>query len=149
LSKSGARLPLRITLVLWLVLITSAWNVIRVWGGLSLHGVLDKYVGWSEEAYICLTGAFWAATGLLILGAFWRRAWWADRLLLAAALGYSGWLWFDRLLVAASVPANWPFALAINGTLLAVTAVVSVDRRNRYYLRREAHEREEQDRQTA
>ena len=43
-------LPARITLALVLVLITAAWNLMRVWAGLALAPALQKYAPWPGPA---------------------------------------------------------------------------------------------------
>jgi hypothetical protein len=131
------------------VLITSAWNLIRVWGGLSFREGIQAYAAWPGPTYVIATGAFWALCGLVTLIAFWRRTPWADRALLGASVAYVAWLWVDRLAIQPRVPVNWPFSLVTNVVLLAVISAVALDARNRYYLGREAHEREEQVRKTA
>jgi hypothetical protein len=142
-------LPVRITLVLWLVLISTAWNAFRVWGGLEFRGGIEKYASWPGPTYVILTGGLWVACGLAILAAFLRRERWAGKALLVGAMVYVAWLWVDRLAIQPKLPANWPFSLVTNSVLLVITAAVALDPRNRYYLGREAHEREEQDRKTA
>jgi hypothetical protein len=132
-------------LVLWLVLITTVWNLIRVWGGIEYRAGIQEYAAWPGPAYVVLTGASWAVCGLVTLASFWRRARWADKALLGAALAYVAWLWVDRLAIQPRLPTNWPFSLLANAVCLAVTSAVALDPRNRYHLGREAHEREEQD----
>jgi hypothetical protein len=131
------------------VLFTTAWNLMRVWGGIAFWGGIQEYAAWPGPAYVIVTGAAWAVLGLVIVVAFWRRAPWADRALIYGALAYVAWLWLDRLVIQPNLPVNWPFSLLVNAALLGFTAAVALDPRNRYYLRREAHEREEQERKAA
>lgn len=147
-TRSRPPLPLRITLVLWLVLTSAVWNLMRVWGGLALRAGIQEYAAWPGPAYVIITGGLWALCGLVIVASFWRRAAWADKALLFGALAYTAWLWLDRLVVQPRLPGNWPFSLLTNAVLLAFTAVVALDPRNRYHLGKEAHERKEQDRTT-
>ena len=135
--------------MLWLVLITSVWNLVRTWGALTYWEGIQTYAAWPGPTYVAATGVLWAACGLGILIAFWSRMSWASRALLVAAPGYVGWLWMDRLLVQPRIPTSWPFSLLLHALLLAFALAVAVDPRNRYYLGREAHERQEQGRKTA
>lgn len=146
MPPSRSPLPLRITLVLWLVLIISIWNLFRIWGGLEFQEGIQKYAAWPGPTYVIATGALWVVCGAAILAAFWRREQWADKALALGALAYVAWLWLDRLAVQPRLPSNWAFSLLANSLLLVITTAVALDRRNRHYLGREAHEREEQDR---
>ncbi len=148
MSASRQALPLRITLVLWVVLIITAWNLVRAWGGLVLWGGIREYAPWPGPVYVIVTGGLWALFGLLTLLAFWRRASWADKLLLGCAVTYVAWLWLDRLEMQPSLSISWPFSLVTNLVLLLYAAVVALDPRNRRYLGKEAHGRQEQDRKT-
>jgi hypothetical protein len=131
-----------------LVLITSVWNLMRVWGGLEFWGAIQEYAAWPGPVYVIVTGGLWAVCGLVILASFWRRAAWADKALLITALAYAAWLWLDRLLVQPRLPGNWRFLVLANAAALLFTVLVALDPRNRYYLGREAHERKEQIRTT-
>jgi hypothetical protein len=136
-------------LVLYLVLIITIWNVFRVWGGVQFQTGIAKYAPWPGPVYVIVTGVIWVVWGLVILAAFLRREHWADKALVSGALAYVAWLWLDRLVVQPRLPANWPFSVVTNSVLLVITTAVALDPRNRDYLGREAHEREEQDRKTA
>jgi hypothetical protein len=109
--------------------------MIRVWGGIEFREGIQAYAAWPGPEYVIATGAFWALCGSVTLIAFWRRAHWADKALLGAALAYVAWLWFDRLVMQPALPTNWPFALVTNAVMTAFTVAVAVDPRNRYYLR--------------
>ena len=142
-------LPLRITLVLCLVLMSTVWNVFRVWGGVEFQAGIAKYAPWPGPGYVIVTGAVWAALGSVILFAFLQRRWWADKALASGALAYVAWLWIDRLAIQPRLQASWPFSVVTNTLLLLITTAVALDPRNRNYLGREAHERKEQNRETA
>jgi hypothetical protein len=143
------QLPARITLALVLVLITTAWNVVRVWAGLSLAPALQKYAPFPGPVYIALTGAISAGLGLAVTWAVLRRLRWAPRALLGVAIAYAAWQWADRVFLQPTAGTGWPFALLITVLLLSFIAAVTLDPRNRWYFGKEAHEREEQDRPAA
>lgn len=142
-------LPARITLALVLVLITAAWNGVRVWAGLTLAPALQKYAPFPGPMYVALTGAISAGLGLAVTWAVLRRLRWAPHALLGAAITYAAWSWADRVFLQPTAGTGWPFALLITALLLTFIAAVTLDPRNRWYFGREAHEREEQDRPTA
>jgi len=142
-------LPARITLALVLVLITAAWNGVRVLAGLSLAPALHKYAPFPGPAYIAITGALSAGLGLAVTWAVLRRLRWAPQALLGVTIAYAAWSWADRIFLQPTAGTNWPFALLITVLLLSFVAAVTLDPRNRWYFGREAHEREEQNRPTA
>ena len=76
--------------MLWLVLITAVWNLIRIWGGLAFWGGIQEYAAWPGAVYVIVTGGLWALCGLVTLLAFWRRAEWADEALLLQRPGLRG-----------------------------------------------------------
>ena len=125
--------PVRITLLVWLVLIFTAWNGVRLATGLMWRDTLATYVAYPGPLYISLTGAIWTVAGLFWLWSFWRAAIWTRVVLIGAAGLYAAWFWVDRLLVQAQMRANWPFDLLITIILLAYIAFVVFDPYNENY----------------
>ncbi len=137
-----SRLPLRITLLLWLVLIITAWNIVRLVSGIAWRETLEIYAPHPGVLYVALTGAIWTLVGLFTLWSFWRGERWTRSLIVTAAALYSAWIWVDRLFFQAKTQANWPFTLLLTVLLLVYTAAVVLDPRNRIYFRKETYERE-------
>ncbi len=133
------RLPLRITLLLILVLITTVLNAVRLYTAIAWSGTLKTYMPGLLVAYIAVTGAIWMLMGCFVLWAFWRRIRYSRWIILAAAVVYALWAWADRLLVQSGSHANWQFALIGTLVLLAYVAVVVLDPHLRVYFRRENH----------
>ena len=122
-----SKLPVRITLLLWLVLIITAWNFIRLLTSITWHGILDAYAPRPGPIYIGVTGAIWTLAGLSILWGFIRSARWTRMVLLIAGFGYPVWDWADKLFVQAQIRANWPFDLLMTILLLGFTSAVVLD----------------------
>jgi len=138
-------LPLRITLVLWVVLLTTVWNVVRAVTSIAWTGLLAKFAGEPGPVYIGLTGALFAIGGAVILWAFWHRSAWAPAALIGGSWIYVAWGWADRLAFQDQSRASWPFAaVAAAGALLWITAV-ALDRRNGAYFGKEANGRKLED----
>lgn len=135
------RLPLRITLLLWLVLIITALNAVRLITAIFWGRTLQPYISLPGVYYVAISGGVWTLAGLLVLGSFWRRARYTHLVFLAGAVCYTSWLWADRLLLQSAPSANWPFMLAGTIVLLGYTAAVVLDPRNRAYFRKESYER--------
>ncbi len=136
MSKTS-KFPFRITLIVWLVLITSAWNVVRLATAWSWRANLETYSPYPGVFYIAITGLIWALAGLLVLWSFWRGKRWTRPLFLIAAGAYCAWVWVDRLLAPSHLQANWPFDLLVTAVLLGFTAYVVLDPRNEIYFRKE------------
>jgi hypothetical protein len=136
------RLPLRITLILLVVLSNTAWNVVRLWTGISWRLPLATYAREPGPFYVVLTGGAFAIAGSGILCGFWRRAPWAPTALLLGAWTYVLWMWADRLIFQAHQRANWPFAAVLTAAFLGWATAIALDTKNQAYLGREANERE-------
>ena len=135
------RLPFRITLILWVVLTSTAWNVVRVWTGISWRIPLAAYAREPGPLYVAVSGAVFVLLGVSVLWGFWRREWWAARALLLGAWIYVLWVWADRLIFQTQDRSNWPFAAVLTAAFLAWTTIVALDKRNQAYLGKEANER--------
>jgi hypothetical protein len=138
-------LPLRITLVLCAVFITTVWNIARAATSIAWSGLLAKYAGQPGPVYIGLTGALFAAVGTAILWAFWHRSGWAPAALIGGSWVYVAWGWADRLVLQGRARANWPFAAVVTAAALVWITAVALDRRNRAYFGKEANGRKLED----
>jgi uncharacterized membrane protein len=137
----GVKRPLRITLLLGLVLITTALNLIRLWTAITWKNTLEAYFSPQELLYTAGTGAFWALAGIAVLVCYWRKAPYTRWIILIVAALYAGWYWLDRLFVQSEPSPNGLFALAVTVLLLGFTSFVILDRHNVSYFGRETHER--------
>jgi hypothetical protein len=128
------KIPLRVTLLLWLVLTLSAWNALRLWTALAWHNVLDEFSAQPSSTIIAISGAVWMVTGIILIWGIWQKRAWAAKLLLGASAGYTIWYWSERLIWQTPHP-NWLFAVIVN---LALLVFILFTTRS---LTREAHER--------
>jgi hypothetical protein len=135
-------LPLRITLALSVVLITTLWCFTRAVTGFLWSGLLATYAKIPGPWYIGLTGAVFGLVGACILWAFWRRKDWAPVALVGGTWAYVAWSWADRLMFQSQARANWPFAAVVTAVILVWMTAVALDRRNRAYFRKEANGRQ-------
>ncbi len=127
------RPPLRVTLLLWLVLIVSAWNGLRLSTALLWHNVLDEFS--TQPVFtIIASSVIWMVTGIVLLWGIWQKKAWAVKLLIGASAGYTVWYWSERFIWQNPHP-NWLFAVIVNLGLLAFILITSK------LLAREAHER--------
>jgi hypothetical protein len=131
--QTHPKLPLRITLLLWLVLIITAWNAVRFATGIGWRVTLETYAPWPGPFYIGVTGAIWTLAGLVLFWSFFVGVSWNRLALLIGAYVYAIWFWVDRLFVQPQVRANWPFDLVTTIILLGFTTAVVLDHHNQIY----------------
>lgn len=128
------RYPFRVTLLLWLVLILTAWNILRVSTSLAWRNTLSEFSSQPVAGIITVSGIIWVVMGFVILWGIWQNKAWTLKLLLGAAAGYTVWYWCERLIWQAARP-NWPFAVIVNIALLLFILFTTKS------FSREAHER--------
>ena len=138
---SRPRRPLRITLLLGLVLITTALNIVRLLTAIAWRSALETYLSAEVVFYIGGTGLLWAVVGVFVLWSYSCRRPHTRLIILLAAGLYAGWAWADRLVFQGTARTNWPFALATTIVLLAFTAAVVLDSHHENYFRKETNER--------
>ncbi len=140
--KSALKFSFQVTLLLWLVLILTTWNVIRFVTGIVWHDMLTLYAPHPGPIYIAGTGALWSLAGLFLLWSWWNRKPYTRAALLIVSGLYAAWSWADRLFVQAEMRPNWPFDLLITIILLSYVSVVVFNPKNLSYFQRETYERE-------
>jgi hypothetical protein len=131
--------PFRVTLMLWLVLLFTAWNALRVWTAFSWRNVLTEYAG--NPVYIGVSGFIRMGIGIWLLMILWQQKPYTRVLLIASAIGYSVWIWIDRWFIQ-TPRENWPFVLVENLVILSYVLFAS------NFWKREAHEQKPEDKTT-
>ncbi|MFN8413148.1 MAG: hypothetical protein U0Z26_12245 [Anaerolineales bacterium] len=112
-----SKFSFRVTLLLLMVLFTTAWNIIRVWTAFHWSGVLDEFSSKPTAFFIIVSGIFWSIAGFVLIWSLWQKKAWALNLLLGAAISYTVWYWSERLIWQIPRP-NWPFAVILNLVVL-------------------------------
>jgi hypothetical protein len=127
-----------ITLLLWLVLIITAWNFVRLVTSITWRDTLETYAPRPGPLYIGITGAVWTILGLFLLWSFIQGARWTRLVLLISGFVYSVWVWVDKLFVQTQLRPNWPFNLVTTIILFGFVIVVVLDPHNQiYFMKRE------------
>lgn len=124
----------RATLLQMLVLILTAFNLLRAWTALAWRDTLNEFSVQPSSTILLVSGAVWALCGIVLLWGIWQRKAWAEKLLLGASAGYSLWYWTERLVWQNPHP-NWLFAVIVN---LAIIVFILFSKKS---LTREAYER--------
>lgn len=126
--------PFRVTLLIWLVLTFTAWNVLRAWTAVAWRGTLKEFSPQPSPVIIALSSVIWVIIGLILLWSIWKNKTWYTKLLLGAASVYTIWYWSERLIWQNPQP-NWLFTVIVN--LVIIILILSTTKS----LAREAYER--------
>lgn len=126
--------PFRVTLLIWLVLTFTAWNVLRAWTAVAWRGTLKEFSPQPSPVIIALSSVIWVIIGLILLWSIWKNKTWYTKLLLGTASVYTIWYWSERLIWQNPQP-NWLFTVIVN--LVIITLILSTTKS----LAREAYER--------
>jgi hypothetical protein len=116
--------PFRATLSLWLVLLFTAWNILRVWTAIEWRAILLEFGVSQGPVYLVFSGAIWFVVGIALIIGIWRRRTWARYVFLGSAAGYTIWYWIERLVWQEPRP-NWTFLLILNLVLLVFVIFAS------------------------
>jgi len=129
------KLPLRISLLFFLVMLFTGWNIIRVWTVLSWWSTTHEFSIHPPAWILIISGILWALAGFFLMWGIWRREAWMKNLLFGVTMGATVWYWSERLLWQMPRP-NWPFAVILN--LILIVFIFFTTKSST----REAHERE-------
>jgi hypothetical protein len=135
------RPPFRVTLLIWLVLLLTAWNVLRTCTVLAWYSALKEFSAHPSPLLILSVSLLLSAGGLAVLWGIWQNKPWTVKLLLVTAAAYTIWYWCERLIWQAPRP-NGPFAVILN--LLALVFIFFTTKS----LAREAYDRESPNQKT-
>jgi hypothetical protein len=125
--------PFPVTLTPWVVLILTAWNLLRVWTSFAWSGVLTEFSASLAPAVSAVIGGVWVVVGITLCWGIWQKKEWAAKLLLGTAAGYTVWYWSERFLLQNPRP-NLVFAVIANLGLLVIIFLATKS------ISREAHE---------
>lgn len=109
--------PFPVTLTLWVVLITIAWNILRTWTSIAWSDVLIEFSASILPIYGAIFGGIWVVTGIILYLGIWQGKAWAGKMLLGTASGYTVWYWSERFFFQNPRP-NGMFAVIVNLGLL-------------------------------
>ena len=144
-----ANRPFGVTLLLWLVLIPSAWGAARVAAALRWWVALIEFDSRLSPPYLALTGAIWAVAGIALCWSIIRRSE-AARLRVASAAGVWQMQWWVERVFFQSERANLPFALVASAVILLIVMIILFHKSTiRYFSMSEEHEQADQSSKTA
>lgn len=118
------RRPFGVTLLLWMVLILSAWGVVRFMAALRWWDVLTEFAPSLSPLYLSVTGAGWGAAGGVLLVGILRRRQWAVPGTVAFILLWLIEYWIERIFFQ-SERANLPFVLSISILVIGIVVILT------------------------
>ena len=117
--------PFGVTLLLWLVLILSAWGVTRFVAALSAWDILLEFGASLSPLYLSITGAGWGAAGGFLLSGIWMGKLWVRPAFVTSIIIWLIEYWLERILFQPP-RANLPFALACSVVVIFISVLITI-----------------------
>lgn len=136
------KFPLRVTLLLCMVLLFTAWNILRAWTALAWQSTLREFSAHPSAWVIAISGIVCAFVGILLVWSTWQEKAWAKNLLFGVTAGYTIWYWSERLVWQMPRP-NWPFAVILNLVLIVFIIFTTKSPTREAYERESEHQQVE------
>lgn len=134
------RRPFGVTLLLWMVLILSAWGVVRLIAALRWWVVLTEFGPSLSPLYLSVTGAGWGVVGGVLLSGILRRKKWAAPGAVAFILLWLIEYWIERIFFQ-SERANLPFVLSSSILVVGIVVILAnLPRTKSFFAKSEEHE---------
>jgi len=121
----SSKRPFGVTLLLWMVLILSAWGVTRFVAALQAWDVLNEFEASLSPLYLSITGAGWSVAGSVLLFGIWRGKSWARPAVVTSILLWLIEYWLERVFFQ-SPRENLPFALACSILIIVILWIISI-----------------------
>jgi len=132
--------PFGVTLLLWMVLILSAWGAVRFFAALRWWDVLYEFESSLSPLYLSITGAVWGMAGGVLFSSILRRKKWTLPAVIASFLIWLIEYWVERLAFQTS-RANLPFAMMCSILLITIAwIIVILPGAKSYFAKSEEHE---------
>jgi hypothetical protein len=108
-----------------MVLILSAWGVVRFFAALRWWDVLAEFESGLSPLVLSVTGAGWGAAGGVLMYGILRRRKWARPAAVASILLWLAEYWTERIFFQAE-RANLPFALTISILVIVQAGSIAI-----------------------
>ena len=132
--------PFGVTLLLWMVLILSAWGAVRFFAALRWWDVLYEFESSLSPLYLSITGAVWGMAGGVLFSSILRRKKWTLPAVIASFLIWLIEYWIERLAFQTS-RANLPFAMMCSILLITIAWIIAIlPGAKSYFAKSEEHE---------
>jgi len=117
--------PFGVTLLLWMVLILSAWGVTRFVAALQAWDVLHEFVASLSPLYLSITGAGWGVAGGVLLSGIWMRKSWTRYMIVTSIFIWLIEYWLERIIFQPP-RANLPFAIVCSVIVIIITVSITI-----------------------
>ena len=132
--------PFSVTLLLWSVLILSAWGLTRFFAAIHAWELLSQFDASISQLYLSITGAGWGVAGGVLLSGIWIRKSWARPVFAVSVLIWLIEYWLERIFFQ-QPRANLPFALACSVVVLIVSLLITIHPVTKsFFMKSEEHE---------
>ena len=130
-----------VTILLWLVLILTAWSGLRLATAIQWWATLLEFASPPGPLYIAVSAGVWLVVGIGLVWGMWQAKAWIRYALIGTAASFTVWYWCDRLLFQ-SLHENWPFTLGATSLLLIIVMICLAHPSTKaFFKQRENHDR--------
>jgi hypothetical protein len=116
--------PFGVTLLLWMVLILSAWGVARFVAAVRWWDVLNEFEAGLSPLYLSITGAGWGVAGGVLFFGIWNSKAWARPAIVVSTLLWLIEYWMERIFFQPP-RANLSFTLTCSITIIVITLILT------------------------
>ena len=129
-----------VTLLLWMVLILSAWGLTRFVAALQAWDVLNEFEASLSPLYLSITGAGWGVAGAVLLSGLWKGKSWVRSVSVTSIVIWLIEYWLERIFFQAP-RANLPFALTCSILIIVMLWVILIlPGTKSFFIKSEEHE---------
>ena len=129
-----------VTLLLWIVLILSAWGLTRFVAALQTWDVLNEFEASLSPLYLSITGAGWGVAGAVLLSGLWKGKSWARSVSVTSIVIWLIEYWLERIFFQAP-RANLSFALTCSILIIVLLWVIlTLPGTKSFFIKSEEHE---------
>ena len=132
--------PFSVTLLLWMVLILSAWGFTRLAAALQTWDLLTEFEAGLSPLYLSITGAAWGVAGCVLLYSIWRGKPWVRFASITSTLIWLIEYWLERTLFQAT---RGNLFFAIGSSIFIIVIVWALSRQlgtKSFFIKSEEHE---------
>lgn len=138
------RRPFRVTLLLWLVLSLSAWGLLRLAAALRWWNVLYENEARLSPLYLSMTGAGWAAAGIVLVWNLFTIKRWVYKAIPIAMPVWLAEYWVERIFFEGQ-RSNLAFAIITSLLAITFTWIITFHRSTKKFLTKsEEHDQPEE-----
>lgn len=117
--------PFSVTLLIWMVLIQSAWGLTRFVATLRAWDILYEFEASLNPLYLSITGVGWGVAGSALIFGIWMGRSWVRPVFITSSFVWLLEYWLERILFQ-SPRTNLPFALVCSAIFIIITVSITI-----------------------